>query len=630
MLFKNSIGASATLKEEGRALFRAAVIDGLEPADYTKERPTPTVISDAGIQQFKGQRNDNIKPSSSILASHETLETLLFSARHLAQHPHSEPWTQGEGFIPKKQLDNIVTEESVIRELHPYFSGRFNDQEISEYARYICGNSHFLVADGRFKLKSYKPVLALLAMFKKTDQILKFLDEDVSDLDLPLINIFDSRDGRHRIGRRSRTSKSGDFQSTPLRCFSEWNRIESETFLRYQWMMLSPFFTESGYNDIQHYELHNSHILPWTNESLDGYTELEGGFATVFPVRIHEEHHNFGDPEACSRGFAIKQLLDKDPIKFKREVTILQKFVGENAHPHIVSLLATYRHCGKYHMIFYRAQGDLFKYWKVINSAPSFDPETIAWVAKQCEGISHGLVQLHRHRTFSETEDAVSKIPVSSVYRTPMEMHSRETVHRASAARKQASLNQSTQERIGQARKRKRSEDEYGNEPKVGDPEGTLQFGRHGDLKPENILWFEGGEGNRGTLKIADFGQAELHEWQSMTRKLSEVADTMAYRSPESHFDGKRFQQSSDIWSLGCVFLVFVTWTLGGAELVMKFARIRSSRDEYWGVKSDTFFEISRSTERVDSWSVVVKPAVVQVNTALNSYSTGIICSPDA
>ncbi|KAK8029777.1 hypothetical protein PG993_011068 [Apiospora rasikravindrae] len=610
----DSPGASTAPQQEGRVLFRET-IKGLKPTDYKKGAPkkgTPTVISDFGTQQFK-QSHENNSPVTSISASHETLETRLFAARHLARHPHSEAWTQDEGFIPKKQLEDIITEDSVFQELYPHFSKRFYTDEIRKFASYICRDTCVLLADGRFKLKSFKPIFALLAMFDRTSEILEFLEEDVSDLDLPLVKVNNGRDGRYRIGRRTRSFKSGEDEGTPLRCFSKWNRINCETFLRYyQWMMLSPFFKESDYNDIQHYELHNSHILPWTNESEDEYKEVNGGFATVFPVRIHEEHHNFADSEACKRGFAIKQLLDKSPKKFKREVKILQKFVGHNAHPHIVALLATYRHCGKYHMIFYRAQGDLFRYWSEINPTPTFNQDTILWVVKQCKGIADGLVLLHRHHTFSESEMDDLETPRAPGPTQSVYMGIRETAHRKYATRKQHSLNNTDLDLVGDPKGCKRLEDDLAVSSGRHDRKGQLQFGRHGDLKPENILWFEGCEGDRGTLKIADFGQAELHEWKSKTRKLSEVADTMAYRSPESHLDDNRFKQSSDVWSLGCVFLVFVTWTLGGAELVMKFARIRSARDEYWGVKSDAFFEMRRLTDATDKWTVTVKPSVVE------------------
>ncbi|KAK6836486.1 hypothetical protein PG987_006981 [Apiospora arundinis] len=557
---RDYLGIAARRPQDGRALFRASFIDGLNPADYPKgpsPRPALTVISDAGTQQFKGQKHENTSCASTSWVPDASLEDRLFAARHLTKHPQVEPWKKDMGFIPKKQLDDIITEASVYQELCQHYAHSFDEDKLREIAAYVCHDEKVLLSDGRAKLKSFKPVFALLVMFNKTSEILDIIGEDVTDVDLPLVNIVAGNYGRHRIGRRSRVQKAhkSDDSKIHLWCFSNWNRVESESFLRYQWMMLAPFFQESDYNDVQHYELHDSHILPWIDSDGDQYFEHQGGFGTVFPVRIHPEHHNFGDAEACKRGFAIKQLMDKDTGKFKREVGILQKFVGANAHEHIVALLATYQHCGKYHLIFYRAQGDLFKYWKRVNPAPTFDRDMVLWVAKQCRGIADGL----------------------------------------------------------------RAIDDIGLEKELRELGEQLQFGRHGDLKPENILWFEGPKGSHGTLKIADFGQAELHEWQIKTRKRSEVADTMAYRAPECHFGDGKFRQSSDVWSLGCLFLVFVAWALGGAELVNEFAKVRSAYDDYWGIASDTFFEISRLQEN-DTWSVSVKHSVVQFIRRLHSH----------
>ncbi|KAK8000983.1 kinase-like domain-containing protein [Apiospora marii] len=380
------LGVSPTLPD-GHGVLRTA-IEGLDPAEYAQEAslpPPPTVVSDAGNQHFKGQNRINSNSNSSCRLSQKTLEDQLFDARHFAQRPHTENW---RGFIPKGQLDGIITEESVFGELKACLSNQIGSEEIREYAKCVCRDKKSELPDGRTKLKSFKSIFALLVLFRKPAEIIDFLKEDVSDIDLPLV----SHGGTHHIGRRNRMFKPGEEETTLLGCFFKWSRIESESFLNYQWMMISPFFKESQYNDVQHYELHENHILPWIASDEDDYFEQQGGFGTVFPVRIHKEHHNFRDLEACRRGFAIKQLLNSDPVQFNREVGILQKFVGRNSHPHIVSLLATYLHRGKYHMIFYRAQSDLLKYWKAVNPDPDFNLDTIRWMAKQCEGIAGGLV----------------------------------------------------------------------------------------------------------------------------------------------------------------------------------------------------------------------------------------------
>src|SRR5205085_1550435 len=138
----------------------------------------------------------------------------------------------------------------------------------------------------------------------------------------------------------------------------------------------------------KHYALQDHHILPFvaSQEADDDDVEFHGGYGKVFMVRIHEEHHNFRDQLLCKRGFAIKQLYENNREAFKREVNILKKFSGDLSHRHVVSLLATYEQFKKYHLIFYRAEGDLFKYWKQIERNPELNYGSILWMAEQCAG----------------------------------------------------------------------------------------------------------------------------------------------------------------------------------------------------------------------------------------------------
>lgn len=79
----------------------------------------------------------------------------------------------------------------------------------------------------------------------------------------------------------------------------------------------------------------------------------------------------------------------------------------------------------------------------------------------------------------------------------------------------------------------------------------------HKDLKPENILL------KSGHLILTDFGTA--FDWsktgQSMTRSNANDLRTPRYQSPEAALG--MFHRSSDIWSLGVVFLEMVTFLQG-------------------------------------------------------------------
>jgi serine/threonine protein kinase len=120
------------------------------------------------------------------------------------------------------------------------------------------------------------------------------------------------------------------------------------------------------------------------------------------------------------------------------------------------------------------------------------------------------------------------------------------------------------------------------------------RYGRHGDLKPENILWFPDADG--GTLKISDFGLADYSTINSKSYlPKSRVATSMSYRPPECDIEGGIVGPSYDIWTLGCLYLEFTTWLLGGWQLVKDFEMKRMSYDPLWfDMKTDTFFELVR------------------------------------
>jgi serine/threonine protein kinase len=126
------------------------------------------------------------------------------------------------------------------------------------------------------------------------------------------------------------------------------------------------------------------------------------------------------------------------------------------------------------------------------------------------------------------------------------------------------------------------------------DPTAAYQtHGRHGDLKPKNILWFreyhDKDPSYQGVLKISDFGLTRFHGPRSYSHINGEaVAVAGTYRAPE-HDIRKMISQSYDFWTLGCVFLEFVTWYLLGWEEVDKFSKSRME-EHISEIKEDVFF----------------------------------------
>lgn len=257
-----------------------------------------------------------------------------------------------------------------------------------------------------------------------------------------------------------------------------------------------------------------------------------------------------GQPQ--NKDFAIKRLYSQDEGAFRDEVKALKKF-SNNAHPHVISLLATYKYQGSYYLIFPWADGgDLYCFWEERMPKPPFDDmveysKICTWVAKQCKGIASGLMKIHKHESSNGFH--------------------------------------------------------------------AIRYGTHGDLTPMNILWFQDADG--GVLKIADFGHSKYSDSYSKTyRSKSGVATTMSYRAPEH--DVGRLGQSADIWTLACIYLEFITWLLGGNELVQDFRTRRQARDRMYYMDSQTFFELAESAN-ADGQIILtakVKTVVKEVRTS--------------
>lgn len=237
---------------------------------------------------------------------------------------------------------------------------------------------------------------------------------------------------------------------------------------------------------------------------------------------------------------------------------MLMKF-NDEAHLHLISLLATYEQFNKFYLIFPCAEADLETYWKAPENTPRMDHATVKWMADQCKGLADGLAQIHRWTTPPKRSNADRPTCLSTTAN-------------------------------GQ------------------------RIGRHGDIKPQNVLWFQNPkDGNdRGTLKITDFGLTEFKASHSTFSKPdgTKAAVSPSYRPPEYDLN-KANGRSHDIWALGCVYLDFIAWLLGGWDLVDEFAQSRVSKDPNWcDLETDTYFQI---VENHGIREAVVKPAVGRV-----------------
>jgi len=242
----------------------------------------------------------------------------------------------------------------------------------------------------------------------------------------------------------------------------------------------------------------------------------------------------------------VKRLYNSDETEFLKEATILNA-VGFKSHPHLIKLLATYKHKEKYHLMFPFANANLRKYWDD-RPSPEFDRETVLWSLKQMTGIANGLLRIH---TFTVTYPLRVTTGAGSI-RMPKNV-------------------------------------------KLMVERGEEWFGRHGDIKPENVLWFENDrmtEDPKGILQIADFGLGRFHGRDSRSGVNPDtIQASPTYEPPECKLR-QPVSRAYDMWSLGCLYLEFLTWLLMGSEEIEGFSEYRGRPATGTGIDDDNFFTL--------------------------------------
>jgi serine/threonine protein kinase len=224
---------------------------------------------------------------------------------------------------------------------------------------------------------------------------------------------------------------------------------------------------------------------------------------------------------------AIKRLYSSDEIEFQKEVAILRALGSRRRkHPHLITLLATFKYHNKYHLVFPWADANLRKFWND-RPFPGFDEATVLWSLKQMTGIANALHSIHNFAASNPLSvDGPGKVV--------------EQRGAKSSAQKKKTL-----------------------------------YGRHGDIKPENILWFRRIKGSgdvMGVLQIADFGLGSFHGRDSRSKvDPNNVVSSPTYEPPECQLH-KPISRAYDIWSLGCLYLEFITWLLMGAAKIDRFS----------------------------------------------------------
>ena len=497
-------------------------------------------------------------------------------------------------FIPWGKLEELCTRSAVIDELGRWkwalrdfperfvrwFLGIAGGKTVEEQAEIICNgypetpdpnnDNHgkpLITPTTRGQVdasgdKCLRKIFAILLLIDRPVTIKNFIDEEVCDDDLPF-----SRGGNSKSGVSFLRRRGGE-----VKCLKNWSRSTVANFLKYQWAVLSPFFHSRLGPEVLHYRLQEEVILPFT----ECESAKMGGHGEVFRVKIHRDHHSFKETNtkvcmlkknpSCdtaltsiilwqaqddTESYAVKMFKcnpDDESINrelFNHEVRMLKRV----RHDHVLYLFATFELQKSYYLILPWAECDLSDYWRkkrMWGGTTNHHPEQLKWMAEQCAGIAEALCEVHNH---------ITNYKSTLVKRYP----SAKKIPRATPSRKsRRTLSANLLERY-------------------------QFYGVHGDIKPSNILWFPSNNG-LGTLKIADFGASDFSPSDSDSlRQSGMVSSTASYRPPED--DRPKDQElpesinslaNPDIWALGCVYLEFITWYVGGEELLDRLENRKS------------------------------------------------------
>ncbi|KAF2465719.1 kinase-like protein [Lindgomyces ingoldianus] len=501
------------------------------------EDPRVFKCFDRGDKYFwdenRSSRSSNVSITRSTAQLNNIIEKIAETLDNAAQ---AYPAGSYRYFIPRSELSSVTdinTVHSVLRSL--LCCNVFSPTDISTLAHEICFGS------GTRCHRPCSKLLALLILSDCHEDLITLIDEGMDDHCLPLEMVTGSRPLRCRNPQHNHRVIN-DYSSKKRREFHQWS-----------YAVKAPYFTKPK-NQHVHYVLEHNDVLPIlqaedhtalgalrvTQPRAKAPKQAEcvstyGGFSHVQRVKFHPSHIQFG-PENHLNGekpFALKKLRSKNVDDFNKELASLLTFQGGD-YKHLIQLLVTFEIKG--------AQGsDSSEFHLVFPWADGTlwdfwnlyqDPEQRStrslWMAEQCYELAIALQLVHNER-----DQNLRKL--TDVDKNDYDL-----------------------------------------------------YGRHGDVKAENTLWF----GSRDILVMTDFGLGRLHSKISVSNDTRSSEGTMTYRAPEIDTREGKITRACDIYSMGCMFLEFITWHLEGWKSVSDDLPNSRMGEDHHGFHTDTFFQI--------------------------------------
>lgn len=209
------------------------------------------------------------------------LQELLQAAR-VEYPPYSHKF-----FVPNCAKNDIVT-ENVVTSIISTRRPRISTEQAQEYAKAVC--------------KGSRDLFAVLAYMEKGEEVCAFLDEGISDEDLPFER---SKDPNRKcnFSLQLRNKKK-------IEAMEEWTPIQCEIFGKEQWLMLAPFF-----EDKKHYKLHSNMVLPFictSDEQPENAKRSRGGYSEVFFTQIHNSH--YWEHKVCTSLSLVQHVVTRNRL----------------------------------------------------------------------------------------------------------------------------------------------------------------------------------------------------------------------------------------------------------------------------------------------------------------------------
>ncbi len=180
-----------------------------------------------------------------------------------------------ELFVPLNALCSNISKKNVLCLLRNTFPGA-TAEEIEGYVEGICGPK--LPGTGR------RCIFAILVLIDKCESMLDFIKAKVFDIHLPLQVKWNTGTRVHELFN----IKDDESLRSPLLFGKPWKSNDFNSFKANQSYMLAPFFWLSG-EHVFYYKIPSQNILPFVEYG----QETNGGYGTIYKVRIHKAHHSF-------------------------------------------------------------------------------------------------------------------------------------------------------------------------------------------------------------------------------------------------------------------------------------------------------------------------------------------------